>query len=233
MSAWRHAPATLVHLSLAVLLVLTLAAANLRFFISINYIDWQYGQLQAAQLIDRNWPTAAAATPIIEYLHHLHQGLPGLTGREALHMAEVRALLDTIFISAFISALILTGLLATLRLSVSPPRFWRHLFITTLMAAGLLVPLSAGLHLNFNFIFSQFHALFFTGGSWQFGSDSTLIRLFPLPFWAMTARDWGLLTLIEVATIATVCAGKYYLISSKPPKQPAKFVRKAKITVPD
>ena len=44
----------------------------------------------------------------------------------------------------------------------------------------------------FDTAFAAFHALFFAAGTWQFGPDSNLIRLFPEPFWFETALVAGL-----------------------------------------
>lgn len=50
------------------------------------------------------------------------------------------------------------------------------------VGAGALV-LGAFFALSFEAAFAAFHALFFKTGTWQFGPDSNLIRLFPEPFW--------------------------------------------------
>ena len=39
----------------------------------------------------------------------------------------------------------------------------------------------------FDTAFASFHALFFAEGTWQFGADSNLIRLFPEAFWFETS----------------------------------------------
>jgi len=50
------------------------------------------------------------------------------------------------------------------------------------VGAGAVV-LGAFFALSFDAAFAAFHALFFKAGTWQFGPDSNLIRLFPEPFW--------------------------------------------------
>ncbi len=47
-----------------------------------------------------------------------------------------------------------------------------------LIAAGLIAVVT-----SFNWLFTQFHALFFEGDSWIFLYSDTLIRLFPIQFW--------------------------------------------------
>jgi hypothetical protein len=53
-------------------------------------------------------------------------------------------------------------------------------------AAGIgggAIVLAAFFALSFDTAFAAFHALFFKAGTWQFGPESNLIRLFPDPFW--------------------------------------------------
>lgn len=50
------------------------------------------------------------------------------------------------------------------------------------VGAGALV-LAGFFALAFDTAFAAFHALFFKSGTWQFGPDSNLIRLFPESFW--------------------------------------------------
>jgi integral membrane protein (TIGR01906 family) len=50
------------------------------------------------------------------------------------------------------------------------------------VGAGALI-LAAFFAISFDTAFAAFHALFFKSGTWQFGPDSNLIRLFPEPFW--------------------------------------------------
>ena len=48
----------------------------------------------------------------------------------------------------------------------------------------------------FDAAFAAFHALFFKAGTWQFGPDSNLIRLFPEPFWFETSLLAGVSILL-------------------------------------
>jgi uncharacterized membrane protein len=44
--------------------------------------------------------------------------------------------------------------------------------------------------------FSLFHEVFFPGGNWSFPADSNLIRLYPEPFWELSAVALGILASI-------------------------------------
>jgi hypothetical protein len=54
----------------------------------------------------------------------------------------------------------------------------------------------------FDTAFASFHALFFRQGTWQFGPDSNLIRLFPEPFWFETSLLAGLSIVLSAALAA-------------------------------
>lgn len=50
--------------------------------------------------------------------------------------------------------------------------------------------------LSFNQLFTWFHKLFFTSGTWQFYTSDTLIRLFPMRFWQDAFIFTGVISLI-------------------------------------
>jgi integral membrane protein (TIGR01906 family) len=53
------------------------------------------------------------------------------------------------------------------------------------VGVGAMV-LAALFAVSFDTAFAAFHALFFKSGTWQFGPDSNLLRIFPEPFWFET-----------------------------------------------
>lgn len=55
--------------------------------------------------------------------------------------------------------------------------------------------------LDFNQLFSTFHALFFAEGTWTFPSDSLLIQLFPSAFWAAMLGLWVICSLVLSAVV--------------------------------
>ena len=55
---------------------------------------------------------------------------------------------------------------------------------------------------DFETAFASFHALFFQEGTWQFGPDSNLIRLFPEPFWFETSLLAGISFVLGAALAA-------------------------------
>ncbi|MGZ6299385.1 MAG: lipoprotein intramolecular transacylase Lit [Candidatus Limnocylindria bacterium] len=76
-----------------------------------------------------------------------------------------------------------------------------------LMTASLAVGASALLlgvffAVAFETAFTAFHALFFKAGTWQFGPDSNLIRLFPEAFWFETSLLAGLSIVVSAVLAA-------------------------------
>ncbi len=63
------------------------------------------------------------------------------------------------------------------------------------LTAGLVILIGIFAATSFWTFFSDFHALFFTGNSWQFEYSDTLIRLFPLRLWQDVFGFIGLLDL--------------------------------------
>lgn len=63
---------------------------------------------------------------------------------------------------------------------------------------GLIGALLIFLLVSFDTLFTRFHQLFFTEGTWLFDESSTLIRLFPFEFW----RDAFALVLIFTLLVA-------------------------------
>mgnify|MGYP000949468163 CR=1 FL=1 len=54
----------------------------------------------------------------------------------------------------------------------------------------------AAVMIDFNALFAGFHAIFFTGDSWLFYIDDTLIRLFPEKLWSDAFTFVGIFTLV-------------------------------------
>ena len=106
---------------------------------------------------------------------------PILDPSERSHMADVGALVRILagLEIAAILVLLVTGWV------LRRERDRRgHLVLAAALAvgAGALV-LGIFFAVAFDTAFASFHALFFRQGTWQFGPDSNLIRLFPEAFW--------------------------------------------------
>ena len=106
---------------------------------------------------------------------------PILDAGERSHMQDVGGLVRVL---AFLELAALTVLVVTWRwLRNERARRGRLLLRAAAGVGAGAVVLGAFFALSFDAAFAAFHALFFKAGSWQFGPDSNLIRLFPEPFW--------------------------------------------------
>ncbi len=205
-------PASLL---LAIILLMTLATANLRILFSLNYIDWRYERLQEAGVLAPEWPTAAAAAPVLDFISNDLDTLPGLTDREASHLADVRTVRARAYSSTLVgaAALMITMLLLTAasgRQQLAGLLRRAALAAATLLGFALLASM-----IDFNWIFDSGHALIFAPDTWLFDADSTLIRLFPPAFWRSATSDLAFLTLIELAAIT----GFTYVFDREPGKR--------------
>jgi len=127
---------------------------------------------------------------------------PILDPSERSHMADVGALVRILagLEIAAILVLLVTGWV------LRRERDRRgHLVLAAALAvgAGALV-LGIFFAVAFDTAFASFHALFFRQGTWQFGPDSNLIRLFPEAFWFETSLLAGLSIVVSAVLAAWV-----------------------------
>ncbi len=110
-------------------------------------------------------------------------GSPLFKDRELSHMVDVKVLIGKA-LSAWYGIAFLMGLLT---IWAKQTNRWRG-FRTVLglggnLTIGLLVLGGITLAINFDWLFTQFHYLFFEGDTWLFYTSDTLIRLYPMRFW--------------------------------------------------
>jgi integral membrane protein (TIGR01906 family) len=116
-----------------------------------------------------------------DFLANLDNDPPILNAAERSHMQDVGGLVRVLAIleAAAVVALVFTGR----RLRSERGRRGRLLLRAAAGVGAGAIVLGAFFALSFDAAFAAFHALFFKAGTWQFGPDSNLIRLFPEPFW--------------------------------------------------
>jgi integral membrane protein (TIGR01906 family) len=81
-------------------------------------------------------------------------------------------------LSLWILAAVVLGVSAEGRVHLLRGLFQGSVLTVIVLVVGLLVT-----SVSFNWLFTQFHALFFEGSTWLFPTTDTLIRLFPERFW--------------------------------------------------
>ena len=127
---------------------------------------------------------------------------PILDASERSHMRDVGGLVRVL--AALEAGALVVLLLAGWLLRGEGTRRGRLL----LRAAALvgLVALALGIFfaVDFGVAFASFHAIFFQAGTWEFGPDSNLIRLFPEAFWFETSLLAGLSIVVSAVLAAWV-----------------------------
>jgi len=124
-----------------------------------------------------------------DFLANFDNDPPILDASERSHMSDVGGLVRVLAGLEVASLLVLT--VAGWMLRRERARRGRLLVLSALAVGGAAVMLGIFFALAFDIAFASFHALFFAQGTWQFGPDSNLIRLFPEPFWFETSMLAG------------------------------------------
>ncbi len=115
---------------------------------------------------------------------------PILDPSERSHMADVGGLVRILAGLEAIAVVVL--LMSGWVLRRERARRGRLLLAAALAVGTVALGLGLFFALAFDTAFASFHALFFQQGTWQFGPESNLIRLFPEPFWFETSLLAGL-----------------------------------------
>lgn len=116
--------------------------------------------------------------------------------RELSHMLDVKILVQAGLRVwyAIIAFLILSGIVAWK--TGHKNEFLRGISRGGWITVALILLILAAVMIDFNALFTGFHAIFFTGDSWLFYIDDTLIRLFPEKLWSDAFTFVGILTLV-------------------------------------
>jgi integral membrane protein (TIGR01906 family) len=138
---------------------------------------------------------------------HLQDGNPLYNERELSHMLDVKNLVQQMVLAWDILA-VTFGLviLAAWRGG------WGKALAGALANGGkftitLILCILAGVTVSFEWLFTMFHRIFFTGSSWLFYYSDSLIRLFPIPFWRDAFILMGVFT-ITSAVLLIVFGGR-------------------------
>ena len=134
------------------------------------------------------------SAPSIEYLVNseditflgslaFEDGEPIFNASELSHMEDVKVVVTGMRIAL---AALMLGLVVVSGIAVR--KGWRNALLLALRRGGwgvlgLIAVVLLLLVVNFDQLFTWFHQMFFTSGTWQFYTSDTLIRLFPMRFW--------------------------------------------------
>lgn len=137
----------------------------------------------------------------IEFLEDLKfsDGTPIYNARELSHMEDVKTLVQLMY-KILSGALVLFAALTFFTWQAKwLKQYFKALAAGGWLTLGLIGFILAGTLINFDELFTQFHHLFFTGDTWLFYANDTLIRLFPLKLWSDAFIFMGVFTLVGIA----------------------------------
>jgi len=140
------------------------------------------------------WPVGAGPDLLREA--RLPDGALAFNAREIRHMIDVRELVQVSLLLWLAALAAASGAALALNNSGRPEAIRRALGIGAAVTIGLLAVAGLAMAIDFETIFDQFHRLFFADGTWTFGNDETLRRLYPDAFWGIAG---GLLAGVAVA----------------------------------
>ncbi len=129
-------------------------------------------------------------------------GTVAFNAREISHMDDVKLVYDQLTAAALIAFVVAVVAAYVLIRQGRLSLVWGALSDGSLFTLCVLVLLGAWMAVGFDAFFTAFHGIFFAADTWLFDYSDTLIRLFPLPFWASA----GLIIAVGVGVLAFALA---------------------------
>lgn len=145
------------------------------------------------------WPVGPGSGLLVDA--RLPDGSVAFGPVEVRHMGDVRALVQACFVLWVIS--IFAGAAAIFRLLRTDRRdaVRRGLRRGSLITIGAMAVIGIAMLVNFDAIFDGFHEIFFEPGTWTFGDDETLRRLYPDAFWGIASGLLAALALVQAVLL--------------------------------
>jgi len=134
----------------------------------------------------------------IEFLQNLKfdDGTALYNERELSHMLDVKVLVQAALKVwyAIIAFLFLVWVFA--QIIHAKKKFWRAVSFGGWLTIFFILLALAAILIDFDALFRDFHAIFFTADTWLFYINDTLIRLFPEKLWSDAFTFVGVFTLV-------------------------------------
>ena len=145
----------------------------------------------------------------ISYLGELRfqDGTPIYNERELSHMLDVKKLVRSTNLAWAILGVAFGAIFILAWRGRWMPQLWGALENGGKFTITLILCILALVTVSFEWLFTMFHRLFFTGDTWIFLYSDTLIRLFPIPFWRDAFILMGVFT-IGAAVLLIVFGGR-------------------------
>jgi integral membrane protein (TIGR01906 family) len=126
----------------------------------------------------------------------LADGTPLYNERELSHMLDVKILIQNMVIAWSLLLIALALIYFWAWRADWVKKFWRSASLGGWITIGLIASILLGVALSFDWLFTNFHRIFFTGGTWLFYYSDSLIRLFPINFWQDAFIGMGAISLL-------------------------------------
>jgi integral membrane protein (TIGR01906 family) len=149
-----------------------------------------------------------------DFLMSLDGGEPLLDAEERSHMQDVSGVVRLLWLTAALAAALAVAVVVVLRRE--PRRIGRALLIASAAIGATAIVLALVFAFAFDAAFTAFHQIFFQPGTWQFGPESNLIRLFPQPFWFDAALAAGASIVLVAVVVALIGWRLWRAIPSSP-----------------
>ncbi len=148
----------------------------------------------AATGIRSIWPVGPGPELLVDA--RLPDGSAAFGPVEIRHMDDVRGLVRACFV--LWSLALVSGAAAMLRLRRTGrgETVGRGLRLGSTITIAAMAAVGLAMLVAFDAVFDGFHEIFFEPGTWQFGDDETLRRLYPDAFWGIAS---GLLAALALA----------------------------------
>jgi integral membrane protein (TIGR01906 family) len=138
----------------------------------------------------------------------LPDGSPLYNERELSHMLDVKILVQQVFVAWIALLSVYAGVFLWAWRGKWLARLWGALAVGGRWTITLILCILALVAVSFNWLFTMFHRLFFTGDTWLFLYSDSLIRLFPIPFWRDAFILMGVFT-IGAALLLIIFGGRW------------------------
>jgi integral membrane protein (TIGR01906 family) len=140
------------------------------------------------------WPVGPGTELLAEA--RLPNGSVAFGPVEISHMSDVRGLVQACFTLWLVSLLAAAAAVFRLRMTDRNDAVRRGLRLGSAITIGAMLLIGVAMLVNFDAIFDGFHEVFFEPGTWTFGNEETLRRLYPDAFWGIAS---GLLAALAFA----------------------------------
>lgn len=139
-------------------------------------------------------PLTSEQQNTLHFLEGSEELLVNYTSTELSHLQDVQRIMNLADLFFYGSGVIVLGFILYFRRRLQQLQtLLKYSGITTV---SFLLLFLFFLWFKFDFLFTQFHQLFFPQGNWIFPLDSWLIQIFPLSFFTKVSMAIGILTLL-------------------------------------